>query len=567
MPLQLFSEIFRFVQHHTGFVDPYIVKTHMPCRERWICTPHFPGGLPFRLAARRVWPHNCLVNGNTLNLSRRAFIKTSTTGVVGAALGAAFGATGGGVAQQNKMIGIQAGAISFVDEGTDRVLDILQERGGVNTIFLATFTYGRGIAGRQVPNQPLPDHGKKEYDLDFHGGNYATPHSKFYENTSLKETKAPDHGALDILAEVLPKAHSRGMKVYCWYEDVFRTDIPGIEKLQELDWQGRRAGTLCPLHPDYRNFLTGLTADYCQSYEIDGLMWGSERQGPLHNAIGARHGGKADPSRVTCFCELHRQAAKERGIDVKRAKQGFEKLDQFLRPARANERPTDGYFVQFWRLLLEYPELLAWEKLWTDSKHAIYADIYQTAKQSRAGVQVGFHIWHANSFSPFFRAEQDYAELARTADFLKVVVYNNCGGPRYAEYIKNVSSTIFGDVPREELVRLHHEWLDYPSEPPLEGLATMGLSSDYVYRETRRALTGVSRVAGRKCSIYPGIDVDIPTGADEKKTSPEDVHAATAAALKAGADGVIFSRKYSEMKLANLAAGGRAVREFGAERK
>src|SRR5947199_4891903 len=188
MPLQLFSEIFRFVQHHTGFVDPYIVKTHMPCRERWICTPHFPGGLPFRLAARPVWPHNCLVNGNALNLSRRAFIKTSTTGVVGAALGAAFGATGAGVAQQNKIIGIQAGAISFVDEGTDRVLDILQERGGVNTIFLATFTYGRGIAGRQVPNQPLPDHGKKEYDLDFHGGNYATPHSKFYENTSLKET-------------------------------------------------------------------------------------------------------------------------------------------------------------------------------------------------------------------------------------------------------------------------------------------------------------------------------------------------------------------------------------------
>jgi hypothetical protein len=38
----------------------------------------------------------------------------------------------------------------------------------INTLFLATFTYGRGIAGRQVPGQPLPDHGKQEYDLDFH---------------------------------------------------------------------------------------------------------------------------------------------------------------------------------------------------------------------------------------------------------------------------------------------------------------------------------------------------------------------------------------------------------------
>ena len=89
----------------------------------------------------------------------------------------------------------------------------------------------------------------------------------------------------------------------------------------------------------------------------------------------------------------------------------------------------------------------------------------------------------------------------------------------------------------------------------------MGLSSDYVYRETRRALTDVSH-ATSQCSIYPGIDIDVPTAADEKKTSAEDVYGATTAALKAGAHGVIFSRKYSEMRLANLAAGGRAVREF-----
>src|SRR4051812_13012752 len=75
-----------------------------------------------------------------------------------------------------KMIGIQIGAVSFLDEGTDRVLDILKQRGAVNTLFLAVFTYGRGIAGRQIPGQPLPDHGKQEYDLDFHGGNFATPH-------------------------------------------------------------------------------------------------------------------------------------------------------------------------------------------------------------------------------------------------------------------------------------------------------------------------------------------------------------------------------------------------------
>lgn len=37
--------------------------------------------------------------------------------------------------------------------------------------------------------------------------------------------------------------------------------------------------------------------------------------------------------------------------------------------------------------------------------------------------------------------------------------------------------------------------------------------------------------------------------------------AATMAAFKGGADGVILSRKYSEMWLANLSAAGRAIRD------
>jgi hypothetical protein len=53
------------------------------------------------------------------------------------------------------MNGIQIGPVSFADEGVDQVLDTVQQRGGVNTIFLTTFTYGRGLSGRQIPG-PLP---------------------------------------------------------------------------------------------------------------------------------------------------------------------------------------------------------------------------------------------------------------------------------------------------------------------------------------------------------------------------------------------------------------------------
>jgi len=490
------------------------------------------------------------------DLTRREFLRTASTAAAATALGPALLPSALAAAPSEKMIGIQVGAVSFLDEGTEAVLELLQDHGAVNTLFLAAFTYGRGIGGRQVPGQPFPDHGKQEYDLNFHGGNFATPHEKFYARTKLKPVKAPDYGDYDLIADVLPRARKRGMKVYAWYEDNFGKDIPGIESVQEVDWQGRRASTLCPLHPDYREFLIALTNDYCQSYDLDGVMWGSERQGPLLNAIGAKVGA-GDPSRVTCFCERHQQAAKERGIDVARAREGFAKLDRFIIAARAGQRPNDGYFVEFWRLLLDYPELLAWEKLWTDNKHAIYADIYHAAKQSRSDVQVGFHIWHNNSFSPFFRAEQNYAAFAKVADYLKIVVYNNCGGPRYAGYIDNLASAVLRDVPKDEVLRLNNEWLNYTNEAPLDQLPAAGLSANYVAEETRRA---VNDVAGTGCKIYPGIDIDVPTEANQKKTTPDDVYAATAAGLKAGADGVLFSRKYSEMRLANLAAGGKAAR-------
>jgi len=488
------------------------------------------------------------------NPSRREFLKATTAATSAAALSPALLSAAATATQHaQRMIGIQVGAVSFVDEGTEQVLDIVQERGAVNSLFLAAFTYGRGIAGRQVPGQPLPDHGKQEYDVNFHGGDFASPHENFYTETNLKPAKAPEFGDYDLLADVVPKARKRGMKVFAWYEDSFGT-TPGADKVREIDLQGRRAGELCALNPDYRECLIGLTSDFCQSYDLDGVMWGSERQGPLLNAIDGRDG-----TRVTCFCEFHQQAAKARGIDVQRARDGFTALGAFIADSRAGRRPNDGYFVEFWRLLLAYPELLAWEKLWTDGKHAIYSDVYHAAKKIRREVQVGFHIWHKNSFSPFFRAEQNYAEFANVADFLKIVVYNNCGGPRYADYVKGLASGILRDSTPDEALHLNNQWLGYANEAPLDKLPTVGLSADYVFSETKRALAAV---AGTKCKIYPGLDIDVPTAAGDKKTSPADVSAATTAALKAGADGVLFSRKYSEMKLANLSAGGKAVREF-----
>jgi len=106
--------------------------------------------------------------------------------------------------------------VSLVDEGIERVLDNFQERAGVNALIPAVFSFSSGTAGRQSRGQPLPDHGKQEYDTDLRGGNFARVHPQYYKDTAVdpKLTQAPDHPGFDVLGDLLPAARKRGMKVF-----------------------------------------------------------------------------------------------------------------------------------------------------------------------------------------------------------------------------------------------------------------------------------------------------------------------------------------------------------------
>ena len=488
-------------------------------------------------------------------MDRREFLETSGVLAGGAVLG---GIPSLQVPKTPPMIGIQVGAVSFVDEGTDRVLDRLRELASINTLFVATFTYGRGIAGRQLPNQPLPDHGKQEYDTaTFRGGNYATPHPQYYKNTSIAPERAPDHPNYDVLTDVLPRAHQRGMKVIAWFEDVFAQDVPGFDRAREVVLAGPAATTACTRNPNTRNFWLGLVEDYLRSYDVDGLMWGSERQGPLGSLLGTNHGGTGAGGRVACFCQYCTEAARKQGISVDRAKEGYTNLMKWSAAVGAGQKPADGAFVTFWRLLVKYPEILAWERLWNDALDDTYRDMYKLAHEIAPAKGMGWHVWHNNSFSPFYRAEQDYADFSQYSDFLKVVMYGLCGGERLAQYVRNSNRSLFADLTPEATLALTYDVQQY-HDRPLSELAANGLGADYVRRETARAVAG----AGPNLKIWPGIDVDIPTAATSKKTQPSDVYDAVKAAFAGGAHGVLLSRKYSEMRLDNIRGAGKAIREL-----
>jgi hypothetical protein len=374
--------------------------------------------------------------------------------------------------------------------------------------------------------------------------------------------KAPDHGAYDVLADVLPAAHKRGMKVICWFEDVIGANVPGFDAAREVTLTGRPSTFACSRNPNTRNFWLGMVEDYLRSYDVDGLMWGSERQGPLGNALVANHGGPGAGGGIACFCQYCTAAAKQHGIDVERAKAGYMELSKWASAIRGTTdrpgaTPVDGAFVTFWRLLTKYPEIMAWERLWNDALNDTYRDMYRVAHGIAPSKGIGWHVWHNNSFSPFYRAEQDYVDFQKYSDFLKVVIYNLCGGERLAQYVRSVQRTIFADLTPAQVLDFTYGVQQY-RDKPLDQLAKEGLGPDYVLRETKRAVAS----AGPAMKIWPGIDVDIPTAPTSKKTTPDDVYLAVKAAFDGGAHGVLLSRKYSEMRLDNIRGAGRAIREL-----
>jgi hypothetical protein len=464
------------------------------------------------------------------------------------------------VKNRKNYVAIQVRPYAWQDEGIDRLLDNIQQKGAVNTVWAYTFDYsGRRLFKDGSPR--LPDHGING-GPELVGGAYYNYDPKYFRNTTLQNFRSPDYGKFDVIAEVAPKAKARGMDFFAWdYNNAFplmMQSMPGAIEVAEVDIYGRRTTSPCFNHPDYRAFLTDKIQSLLSGYptEVDGVAWGCERMGPLQNLIG----GGWSTAGISCFCRYCQAKGRERDISINRAKMGYQKLDQLFNNGATEKRPLDGYFVTFWRILLEYPEILSWEALWTDSYHEVRAELYGTGKALAPEKPFGFHVMQNMTFSPFYRAEEDYSKTKDYCDFLKLATYNNAAGPRLASYLDRLTSTVFRDATPAELLPFYYKMMDM-KEAPYDQLHTTGLSAEYVARETKRAVAGVQG----EVKIYPGIDIDVPTKLTDKQTKPDDVRQAIRAAFGSGADGVVLSREYVEMWLANLSAAGETLREVFAK--
>src|SRR6478735_6657367 len=117
----------------------------------------------------------------------------------------------------DRFVGIQISPLSFVDEGVEPLLDTLSNRFGVDSLMIGTISWLGLKAGRRVSWKldGWPDHGKQEAG-EFLGGSYIADHPEFYGNTFIRNFRSKDDETkdFDVLAEVIPEARARGMRIY-----------------------------------------------------------------------------------------------------------------------------------------------------------------------------------------------------------------------------------------------------------------------------------------------------------------------------------------------------------------
>ena len=460
------------------------------------------------------------------------------------------------VLPKSPTIVLPIGVASLAKEPLDPMFDDMRSRAGVNTLMTFIYTHEPHRAGMVLEGGKV---------AGFRGGNYAKPHMQYYKDQplTLEDMSAPEFGGVDVLERVIPVAAKHGMKVFPFIlEDNNIPPLKNWEGMYEVDHHGRRAnghpGGPCHNNPGYLNFTRGLLEDYARSYDIGGFMWGSERQSGLLNALCISQSNGQDPGKATCFCEFCLAKGRAKGIDVERARKGFGEVETFVLASRKGVKPRDGFFTTFWRILLNYPEVLAWENLWATSRHEFMAALYKHVKGINPKLPVGWHIWQNITFSPFQRAEENLEEMAVYSDFLRPSVYNNVAGGRYVTFVKDARTIVLGDLTPQSALETMYQQMNY-DEAPIDKLAATGFSAQYVEREVRRT---VESVEGHPVEVWPGVDIDVPVSATEAHCTPESVGQAVTAAFMGGAKGIILSRNYTEMKPENLSGAGKALREM-----
>ncbi len=499
--------------------------------------------------------------------NRRTFIKNTTLAAGGLTFGAGLakcaGAGNPALLKKNGVFsGIQIAPQSFYDEGMDYCLDLLQEKGKINTLMVTPYSY-YGAMGR--PKEVMGDHGVEKAD----NRNRKLPvvwvrHDKSKFRDIGVFHAPPAEGAVytgkDLFHELQDKLPERNMKLYLrLYEGggLRNERISNWDKTLSVDAFGNRHHSSCFNNPYLREWWFTSIRDILENYHVDGIQFGAEEASMLTRVFRG-------PEKPNCFCRYCREKAGKLGIDPEKASKGSAVLYEFMEKLSKGYKPPAGVMTELMRIWMDYPEILAWEKFNNMSRNELYVRVGKEAESVQKDIEYGIHVVCRIHRSVFDRARVDFSEIAGYADFVKPILYHEIAGPRFLEYVDHYHNTVFSEFEKEEILLVMYRIFGFdPGESGDINKLKNGMGPGYVYDKTKICVNEVQD----KAKVYPGIGLDIPKGESGWGTvpwhsDPESVYQATLKAFEAGASGVVASREYEEMTLESLKAYGDAVREI-----
>lgn len=468
---------------------------------------------------------------------RRKFIEKSAVTVAGMSIlpGMAWSnpkkAENSTVKSFNPFIGVQLDKAAYENRGFPDLFNEMQELAAINTVIYF-----------------FKDEDAK-YGDNYHGG------TQFRRRQAKLDNQ--DRDTIDLMQEA---AAPLGMDIYMGGGEISWASCLGqYEEACQIDCYGEKWRFSCVNKPEWRKFQVAVHTDLFRQHPyLSGFLFMHERNGafmPLLKPDTWR--GDYNP---VCFCESCVEKAKQQGIDAEKARAGFKKLVRLFKH-KEEDLVLDGVMVGFWRILTEYPEVMAWEKLQWDSFQDYRKEIVKGIKEIKKDAKIGYHFQHHGLYGALpWRAGDKVEYTKEFADWVKPSVYPGASGMRYKDLLNKARETYLNDLDEETAHRVMSGWFNRSPENGIEMIKEnpaeqSRFQPEWVESEVRRISEGAEPLP-----TYAGLGIGVPGG--ENVETPEFIAECTRACFRGGAEGIILSRHYSEMKPELVKASGEVIREY-----
>jgi hypothetical protein len=311
----------------------------------------------------------------------------------------------------------------FIHEGIDDALKNMVDKGGVNTLLLASHIDSQSTKSWG----PLPNSTDEKYDCD---GFNCEPCPEFYEITQIKpvKTKIPILNERDLFREVAEGCKKYDIKVYALILHRF-PDVDRYPRLNMLTVNGQSVPkTLCHNQPDVINFYDSLIDHLDSKYELDGFCFAlldhyslfgfQSLTDELADTLGIARFSNPEMG-LSCFCTVCTVEAEAKGIDVDKVKKGLLKgIELGLIPHKVEKMKSADEAIRF---LISVPEYLEWLRFRSAIMTRLHKRLYERIKLKQLSYKVGLDIYGAKDD---WKYQTQFSELSKYCDWIKPMFYS-----------------------------------------------------------------------------------------------------------------------------------------------